>query len=283
MTFDDFKATIQRIIEAGNNYRVGLCGTGDPSVHPEMCDFVTYAYEQGVSVEITTNGQLVTRDKAEKLLAAGLRKITFSVTGTDDVYEDIYNLNFEKTRQNILDFRDLAGDSCEIFINLVNYSEYSDKVNIKKLKQYWRNLGFENFEVMKITNRGGAAGWVEVEGQLNSKERVYELMGEYDIKGVCPIAFDTAIIGWDGNYYLCCHDWQHDVPCGHVQTHSVADAMQYKLNRFLNDIPEICPQCNLYPPNYLQRSYTHLRVEYTEEGAFNKYKDIETQIIKQLT
>ena len=59
-----------------------LTGWGEPLLHPQIIEMIRYAKDKNKHVSLTSNGSLLTKDTAEKLLTAGLDTISFSV---DDI------------------------------------------------------------------------------------------------------------------------------------------------------------------------------------------------------
>ena len=143
-------------------------------------------------------------------------------------YEEIYKLPYEKTRDNVLRFRDLAGDECEIFIVLVDHR--GDPQHLADMRRYWSDQGLHAFMEYEIMNRGGALFVDHM--QFEEYPQLAEaraLLQANDIEAVCPTPFAFLFIGYDGQYYLCCSDWKKEVPLGHVADASFTDVMLAKL------------------------------------------------------
>lgn len=66
-----------------NTYRVVLVGLGEPTLHPELADFVALAVKKGRRVGLVTNGMTLEKNLARNLIAAGLSAITFSLDSAD--------------------------------------------------------------------------------------------------------------------------------------------------------------------------------------------------------
>ncbi|MBR4550084.1 MAG: SPASM domain-containing protein [Oscillospiraceae bacterium] len=60
-------------------------GMGEPLVHPALADMAALASARGKTVELVTNGTLLTREKAGELLKAGVTRIWVSI---DELYEN---------------------------------------------------------------------------------------------------------------------------------------------------------------------------------------------------
>ena len=60
-------------------------GMGEPLVHPALTEMAALAGSRGKTVELVTNGTLLTREKAGELLKAGVSRIWVSI---DELYEN---------------------------------------------------------------------------------------------------------------------------------------------------------------------------------------------------
>ena len=60
-------------------------GMGEPLVHPALTEMAALASARGKKVELVTNGTLLTREKASRLIEAGVSRIWVSI---DELYEN---------------------------------------------------------------------------------------------------------------------------------------------------------------------------------------------------
>jgi hypothetical protein len=67
---------------------------------------------------------------------------------------------------------------------------------------------------------------------------------------VCGAPFGYLFVGYDGQYYLCCSDWEKQAPLGSVLDRSFVDVARAKLDRAVSRDP-VCRTCNLDPINRL--------------------------------
>lgn len=80
MTFDTFKQVVARVLELETTPHITLTGQGESTLHPELVKFIRYAANQGLYVEMTTNANLLDKATARRLVEAGLRSVTFSIS-----------------------------------------------------------------------------------------------------------------------------------------------------------------------------------------------------------
>src|SRR4051794_14382717 len=70
--------------------RLTLQGLGEPLLQPHLLDMVSYAKGRGIEVGFNTNGMLLTRARADRLVALGLDWLHVSLDGaTAATYESI--------------------------------------------------------------------------------------------------------------------------------------------------------------------------------------------------
>ena len=70
--------------------RIFFGGLGEPLVHTDLVDWITQAKAIGATVELITNGTLLTEEKARALIASGLDNLWISIDGaTPESYADV--------------------------------------------------------------------------------------------------------------------------------------------------------------------------------------------------
>lgn len=102
--------TFRRIVdELPDLERVTLQGLGEPLLAPDIYRMIEYAAGRGVRMGFNTNGTLLTRPRAERLVRAGLDWLHVSVDGaTAATYESIRDgSDFELVRRNVLGLVDV--------------------------------------------------------------------------------------------------------------------------------------------------------------------------------
>ncbi len=96
----------------------------EPLMHPRIYDFIRLCRQKGVpKVHLTTNGQLLDKARAEKLLNAGLTSLDISIdAATPETYLRIRGADLARVETNILNFlniREQLGCTCEVRASLV--------------------------------------------------------------------------------------------------------------------------------------------------------------------
>jgi MoaA/NifB/PqqE/SkfB family radical SAM enzyme len=93
--------------------RIVFGGYGEPLAHPDIVTMVSRAKQTGATVEIITNGTLLTRNLSRELVDAGLDMVWISLDSmSPESYEDIRaGSNFELVMKNIDAFNTARGFS----------------------------------------------------------------------------------------------------------------------------------------------------------------------------
>ncbi|MBW2706613.1 MAG: SDR family NAD(P)-dependent oxidoreductase [Deltaproteobacteria bacterium] len=82
---------------------IDFSGGGEPLLQPRLVEWITEANAAGCETGFLTNGLLLKRETAEKMISAGVDWIAFSMDGaTADIYEKIrQGSNFERVCENL--------------------------------------------------------------------------------------------------------------------------------------------------------------------------------------
>jgi radical SAM protein with 4Fe4S-binding SPASM domain len=86
--------------EQARVFQIAL-GGGEPLLHPRLVDMVRLAREHSVVPNLTTNGNLLTREMAHELKEAGLGQTQVSLNGADEAVNAQTRPNFAATMQAI--------------------------------------------------------------------------------------------------------------------------------------------------------------------------------------
>lgn len=249
MAYETFEKAVERVLELGSDTDVFLTGLGEPMLHPRFLDCIRHLAEHDLKPSFTTNASRLFRDKSEALLNAGLKRIDFSVSDLGDDYEKVYNLDFATTRQNIADFMALNEGRCQIQVTIVRHDHNTDSID--SMIAYWKAAGVEHINTIREINRGGSCNRTyHFQSSNQYKREARESLAKNDLTETCYMPFRNVFIGWNGNYYLCCMDWEKTVPLNTVFDTSIHDLDILKY-RYLQKPSALCNACSAHPINDL--------------------------------
>ncbi|ACV22197.1 Molybdenum cofactor biosynthesis protein A [Slackia heliotrinireducens] len=133
LTTDEAKTMIDDLAAFG--CPVLLFSGGEPTIRPDLVELMGYAKQKGMRVVISTNGTLITPEKAEEYAKVGLSYVGVSIDGVPETHDKFRGVpgSFERSMEGIRNSRN-AG----IKVGL--------RMTINK--RNWRELP-EVFEIMK--------------------------------------------------------------------------------------------------------------------------------------
>ena len=128
-------ATFARIIEGLRRFSpppaVFFGGLGEPLAHPEIAEMVAQAKTLGSSVELITNGTLLTKSLSKRLIDAGLDMLWVSLDGaTPESYADVrLGAVLPEVLANLAGFR-IARRSTRFSTMLLDYYDLKPQIGI---------------------------------------------------------------------------------------------------------------------------------------------------------
>jgi len=227
---------------------ITMCGLGEPLLHKRAPEFIRRARDEGFYTTMSSNAALLDERRGAAVLDAGLQAIYINVGERGEDYVDIYKLPFERTRDNVVRFAEMAGDRCQVLMVLVDHRR--DKAHIADMERYWRDQGLTNFVTFDIMNRGGAlfVDHMQYESR-NELDTATRMIAERDGEALCAVPFLSTFVGYDGNVYLCCSDWKKEAPVASIFDDD-APYLNPKL-ALVTSRERVCKTCNLDPLNHL--------------------------------
>ena len=260
MADDVFYQSVQRAVE--EHLAVMLTGQGESLIHPRFEGYVEHLVERGVPFNLTTNAALLTPEKSRFLLEHGISRITFSVSDLGEDYEEVYNLDVEQMHRHVDAFLALNNGRAEAWISIVEHDINRDK--IPAMREFWESKGVTGVYVFRQITRGGACqtGHYFLRSDAHRAE-AEALMRDKGVSTLCNLAFTAPFVGWNGQYYICCSDYEKVEPLGSVFDYSLHDMDDIK-KRSIDKGNSACLKCNYDPVNVIREAM--FEVEQGEAG-----------------
>lgn len=238
--------------------RITLDSHGEPTNHPRIVDMVEYARRKGLSVSLLTNASVLTEEKADALIAAGLNRIVFSFEGSTPQLHEIVRRrsNYYKTMRNILYFlkkNNEEGHPVFVAMSMVK-SSYTES-DVPLYKKFFQALPVDTIFVNPMLNLSG--------GSPLGDERARDKIDAQPVHNVCRMPWMNLAIGWDGKVSPCIIDYNESHIVGDTNTESLQDIWNNSLYRkfrqchldgdfsWIEAQGPLCADCNLpYDPEY---------------------------------
>lgn len=250
MTEEVFYQSAKRAKE--ENLTVSLTGQGESLIHPAFEQFVEHLSRSGIPYILTTNAALLTPEKSAFLLDHGISRITFSVSDLGDDYEEVYNLDVNQMHKHVDAYLALNNSRSETWVSIVEHDINREKIPL--MREFWEKKGVTGVYVFRQITRGGACQT----GHYFLRSDAYRaeaeaLMQKKGVSTLCNLAFTAPFVGWNGQYYICCSDYEKVEPLGSVFDHSISDMDDIKTLSIARG-NSACLKCNYDPVNVIREA-----------------------------
>lgn len=211
--YEYFKKMADESVEFGCAIRVS--GYGEPLLNPTLIDSLEYVKGKGLEASLITNGSLLDKDKARRLLAAGIDAIEISCDShRKEIYEKVrVGLNFEEVIGNIRNLVKLRNEmqaKTSILVSVID--QPSRNSDIQGTKEYFENI------VDKVVVRKYLT-W----GILPDQDYGTPYLDPAN-RPPCPYPFERLAVDPAGYFKLCPYDTQGLIPSfGHVSINTIKE------------------------------------------------------------
>jgi sulfatase maturation enzyme AslB (radical SAM superfamily) len=281
MDFSLFQKGIDEIAAEHLTGTVGFHILGEPLMYPRILDAVRYARSKGLRTEMNTNGSLLTPERVQGLVEAGLDALAISVQllGEEDHRSRGTNLPFEVYYQRVLDalrqVRAMNADM-EVVFCLMNKSSHKffdidapmrmnweRQANRKKLAGYivdvsraagkplsgarvergllWRNLNAPQFIQIDRSTKVYIHPFGDW-GNAFTSRKVYPAH-----LGTCAYALNNVGVLSSGEVTICCPDYDGSTTLGNLNTTSLRELLSSNqvlaIRQGFKDMKVVHPHC----------------------------------------
>ena len=251
-----YERSIDEVVALGAK-KVVLTGFGEPMLDKRLEKKIAYAKSKGLSTYIITNGSVLNSKRAQGILEAGLdeMRVSFYGMGRDTYNTVMQGLDFEKTRDGLLDFlalRDRLGLHTKVQLSYLTMPENAKDESA--FKEYWEPK-VEAIEIWRPHNFGDGRDYRDrVEAQAAS------------VKKTCGRPDSGPLqIQWNGEVIPCCYDYNNKIVLGNAFEQPVLDVLngaKYRLLRYAHrtgrfNLFPYCDQCDQLLPHADALVYTN--------------------------
>lgn len=235
ITMDNYKYIIDKI--KNHTKEIYLHVLGEPLLHKNINEFIDYANNQGLLVNITTNGYLINNIKDN----LNLHRLNISLHS----FNESYNIDLLIYLDNIFNVIDHIKDKTYISLRLWVKSKYSQSI-IKYLNNRY-NLNIadieDNSKIKLLPNLQIDTFHEFIWPDLNNEY--------YEENGTCRGLIDHLGILSDGTIVPCCLDSLGNLKLGNIYEDNLDDIFDKQIVKdmisgFKNNqkICELCKHCN---------------------------------------
>jgi len=206
MDYALFCSVVHQIKEAfGRVKNIVLVGLGESLLHPRIADIVREIVENNIAetVEITTNGSLLTPSMSDSLVAAGLNILRISVNGlSSEEYQQRCraNINFEEYVKNIEYFYSHRGQA-KLCIKILDYM-VQDPARYKQFLDIFEPI-CDVTVVESLTEMTPEINYKEFAGE-NFQFDHTQHHTTLSATQICSMPFYSFTINCNGDVQVCC-------------------------------------------------------------------------------
>jgi len=214
---DELKPTLQHII---------LYFQGEPFLHRQLNELISYAHEARIYTSTSTNGQFINEETAEKIVLSGLDKLIISLDGiTQEAYQS-YRIggDLQKTLRGIEELvkwkqrLKSATPLLEIQFLVLKTNEHQ----IKEVKKIGKKLGVDRVRLKSAQLYDFKDGNALMTSKNKHSRYKKNKVGKYEIKGSqsnrCWRLWSGAVVNTKGDILPCCFDKESEYSFGNIST-----------------------------------------------------------------
>jgi len=209
---------------------------GELFLDEKILDRIKYINDAlpNTEVVIYTNGNLLTADKARKLLELSIGGIVFSLNASNEQkYAELMGLDYKKTVANIrrfLEIRKEKGKPTPVCASIIGEGVNS-REELRDFKKQW---SAEGMDVMAVPFKNWAA----------------KLGEPTNVNTPCFRALEQMTILWDGRVSLCCMDNEGEVILGDTKENTIREIWNGERAKsvrkaHLEGLRQTLPLCNV--------------------------------------
>lgn len=212
-----YQKIIDQISRAGKLKVLWLNKDGEPLLHPQIDEMVAYAKKTNVAdrVEIYTNGVLLNKPIARKLIKAKLDSLVISLDAVDRESfaqlkgKDAYHRVVENVKGFLKLRLDLGASKPVLSVKIVDLGRPQEVVRFKRL---WQNLA--DFVVVQPLHAWEGSAEVATEDRKRKREKRYP----------CNLPWLAPAINWEGTVVPCCVNYRNsELVLGDLKKQSLAE------------------------------------------------------------
>lgn len=254
MDQEKYEKSIDEVVALGAK-RIVLTGFGEPLLDKKLEKKIAYAHSKGLNTYFISNGSALTEKRSRGLIEAGLDeiRISFYGMGADTYNKVMQGLDFETTKQRLLNFislRNQLGAKTKVQLSYLEMEE--NKKDTKAFQEFWEPL-VDALEIWKPHNFGDGRDY------RNRSMRA-------DVKKTCGRPETGPLqIQWNGDVIPCCYDYNNKIVLGNAFEQPVLEILnnvKYRLLRQSHKNGEFyifpyCDQCDQLLPHVDALVYTN--------------------------
>jgi radical SAM protein with 4Fe4S-binding SPASM domain len=256
MDFDLYKKCVDDATKFNDPIRTWrIVGIGEPTLWKHLSEAIKYTKKKKVAktIELITNGSLLKKELANKLIDAGLDRLVISVQGlSSEDYKKIskVNLNFQEFINNIRYFYENR-KQCHVYIKIADimlknqqdkdwfytiFGDICDSIAIEKIVNLHSTKFNDSISSKNVTQFGG-----DIKENIN----------------ICPLPFYFIEVRINGDVMIC-YNFEEAYVVGNIKDESIVNIwngkrfneVRYDMIKNTKNINKVCKRCTMISHRY---------------------------------
>lgn len=207
---------------------------GEPYLHPQFLELVSYAAEKGIYTATSTNAHYLTDLQAKKTVESGLDRLIISIDGTTQETYQQYRVggNLEKViegTKNIIKWKkELKSATPHVIFQFLVVKPNQHQID--EVKELAKSLGVDEvgLKTAQIYDYENGSDLIPTIDKYARYKK--QLDGTFDIKNKllnhCWKMWHSCVITWDGLVVPCCFDKDAEHRLGNLKENSFISVWQ---------------------------------------------------------
>lgn len=236
MTWETYRTIMDKVFASEREVSVEYAGMGEPLLNPLVYRFIAYVSDKAWT-SLTTNASALTPQNIQRLIEAGLDRLTISFNGTDKASYELMmgGLDFARAENHLRTAVEMSrGRRMEVAANISVTKQLQSQ--LPAIKDYLTRAGVKTIFFSKCHNRGG---------NLNDPAICDTPLPPAWASARCDIFASTVFVAWNGDVLSCCHDLTGANKLGNLVTDELAMLLSQRQTILARGVDfKICRGCN---------------------------------------
>ncbi len=230
---------------------------GEPFTRKDLGQFVRYASEKGMVVQVQTNGTYLNKCEIDYLVECNVRSIIIAIDGLEQKTYEIYRVGGDLAQV-------IAGVKRLVSLRQERRSIYPQRIQMNFLvmkhnehelpyvEEFGKELGVDRVKIKSahVDRTKEGVEFLPTNPKYCRYDETMHLKSKRDKVRGCSDLWRSTVVSWDGTMGLCCIDYDCEYSPGNVFDDGFfkvwfGDKMRQLRRRVLTDKAniEICKRC----------------------------------------
>ena len=209
MDFNLYKNVIDQAHAGGTN-AITFGSRGEPSIHPQIIDFIKYTKGKFLDLKFITNATKLSEELIHALLDSEFNQVVFSIDSEDKkLYEQIRRkAEYENVLSNVKKYNEIKKNEYKNSKTVIRISgvQVTEQQDPSKFNEFWSNYSDE------VTFKKAWDRWDIYNNKIN-KELIKP----------CNLLWERMYVWWDGKVNPCDSDYKSFLSYGNVKKNTISE------------------------------------------------------------